>query len=152
MKTNAMRLLDQKKIEYSYIEYKWDEEHFDATNIARTLKIDESIFYKTIVMRNEKNNLFVFVLPSNKSINKKKAKEETISKELELIKVNELLTLTGYIRGGCSPLAMVKKYPTLIEKSEDKYIYVSGGKRGLAIYLKKEDLAKASDASFASFT
>lgn len=152
MKTNAMRLLDQKKIEYSYIEYKWDEKHFNATSIAQTLNVDENIFYKTIVMRDEKNNLFVFVLPSNKNINKKKAKEETMSKELELIKINELLALTGYIRGGCSPLAMIKKYPTLIEKSEDEYIYVSGGKRGLALYLKKEDLAKATEARFTSFT
>ncbi len=154
MKTNAMRILDALKIEYSTIEYKWDEEHLDAVHIASEASIDPEKVFKTIVMEASDKSLFVFCLPAEFSISLKKARALTGKKEIDLLPMNQLQKHTGYIRGGCSPLGMIHKYPTFIEETAllEDYIYVSAGQRGCCLKLKPEDLRIASEAVFADFT
>lgn len=154
MKTNAMRILEEKGIEYSVLSYSWDEEHLDAVHASESLGLDTEVVFKTIVMKNNENKLFVFCLPADFSISLKKARSLTNSKELDLLPLNDLRKYTGYIRGGCSPLGMIKKYPTFIEETallEDK-IYVSAGERGYQLCLSPEDLKVACNGEFADFT
>lgn len=154
MKTNAMRILESLGISYSVHEYEWDEEHLDAVHASQKAGLDPERVYKTIVMRNSSKQLFVFCLPAAGEISLKKARALTGSKEIDLIKATELLGLTGYIRGGCSPLGMRRKYPTFIEEMAqlEDTIYVSAGQRGLQLEVAPEDLRRAADAVFADFT
>ncbi len=153
-KTNAMRLLDQKHIEYSTAEYEVDENHLDAMSASAKAGLDPEKVYKTIVMISSSNQIYVFVTPALFTISLKKAKDLTGEKSLELLKLDQLRKHTGYIRGGCSPLGMIRKYPTYIEELAqlEDYIYVSAGVRGLQLRLKPEDLAAACEGKFASFT
>lgn len=153
IKTNAMRILDSLSIEYEVHKYQWDEEHLDAVHAADSIGLDTERVFKTIVMKNSDNKLFVFCLPADFSISLKKARALTGSKEIDLLKTDELRKYTGYIRGGCSPLGMIKKYPTFIEETAllEDTIYVSAGERGYQLELKPEDLRRASDAVFADF-
>ena len=152
-KTNAMRILESLGIEYEIHRYEVDEDHLDAIHAAESAGLEKEKVFKTIVVRNQEKQLFVFCLPAEFEISMKRARELTGSKDLELVKQDELLSLTGYIRGGCSPLGMKRKYPTFIEETallEDS-IYVSAGVRGMQIELKPEDLAISADAQFADF-
>ena len=153
MKTNAMRILDSLNIEYSVFEYEWDEEHLDAVHLAKVAGLEPEHVFKTIVLRNSDKKLFVFCLPADFSISLKKARALTESKEIDLLPLNELQKNTGYIRGGCSPLGMIKKYPTFIEETAllEDYICVSAGQRGYFLKLNPEDLASALDAPFVDF-
>ena len=105
-------------------------------------------------MRSSDNRIFVFCLPALFEISMKKARALTESHDIALIKQTELLPLTGYIRGGCSPLGMKKRYPTFIEETAqlEETIFVSGGQRGIQLEVSPEDLRRAADASFADFT
>ena len=152
-KTNAMRILDQKGIEYSVVEYDVDLEHLDAITASREAGIDPEYVYKTIVMTSSSGQLYVFVTPALFSISLKKAKELTKEKNLELLRQDLLLKHTGYIRGGCSPLGMIRKYPVYIEELAqlEDYIYVSAGQRGLQLRLRPDDLVAACEGSYASF-
>lgn len=152
-KTNAMRILESLSIPYSIHTYEWDEEHLDAVHAAASADLDLEKVYKTIVMRNSANEIFVFCLPSEFEISLKKARAVTGSKDIDLIKTTELLPLTGYIRGGCSPLGMRKHYKTFLSElaALEDTIYVSGGQRGIQIELKPDDLLKAADATYADF-
>ncbi len=153
MKTNAMRILESLSIPYTVHTYQWDEEHLDAVHAAESAGLDIERVYKTIVMRNSNKELFVFCLPAEFEISLKKARTVTGSKEIDLIKTSEMLPLTGYIRGGCSPLGMRKHYPTFISElaALEDTIYVSGGQRGIQIELRPDDLIKAARASYADF-
>ena len=153
-KTNAMRLLEQKGIAYETVEYEVDEDHLDAVHASQSAGLDPETVYKTIVMKGASNQLYVFVTPAEFTISLKKARALTGEKELELMKTDLLLKYTGYIRGGCSPLGMIRQYPTFIEalaELED-YIHVSAGKRGLQLKLTPADLQRATGAVFADFT
>ena len=153
-KTNAMRLLEQKGIAYETVEYEVDEDHLDAVHASQSAGLDPETVYKTIVMKGASNQLYVFVTPAEFTISLKKARALTGEKELELLKPDLLLKYTGYIRGGCSPLGMIRQYPTFIEalaELED-YIHVSAGKRGLQLKLTPADLQRATGAVFADFT
>ena len=153
-KTNAMRLLEQKGIAYETVEYEVDEDHLDAVHASQSAGLDPETVYKTIVMKGASNQLYVFVTPGELTISLKKARALTGEKELELLKTDLLLKYTGYIRGGCSPLGMIRQYPTFIEalaELED-YIHVSAGKRGLQLKLTPADLQRATGAVFADFT
>ena len=154
MKTNAMRILESLGISYTVHEYEWDEEHLDAVYASQKAGLDPERVYKTIVMRNSDRELFVFCLPAKEEISLKKARSLTGSKEIDLVKATELLGLTGYIRGGCSPLGMRRKYPTFIEEMAqlEDTVYVSAGQRGFQLELAPEDLRRAADAVFADFT
>lgn len=154
IKTNAMRILDAKGIEYSVHSYEYDEEHLDAIHAANSAGLELEKVFKTIVMKNSDNMLFVFCLPAEFEISIKKARALTGSKDIELLKMSELQKYTGYIRGGCSPLGMIRKYPTFIEETallEDR-IYVSAGQRGLQLEVDPNDLARAVDGTFTDFS
>ncbi|MGN0717084.1 Cys-tRNA(Pro) deacylase [Treponema berlinense] len=151
-KTNAMRILDGLKIKYETLSYEDDGEHElsrgAAENIATKLGINPAACFKTIVMRNESKQIFVFCQSALHEINLKKARNASASKEINPVKPDELLALTGYIRGGCSPLGMKKKFPTFIDQTALNFekIYISAGVRGQQIVISPADLVKATDA------
>lgn len=150
-KTNAMRILDKDGIAYEVITYPWDEEHIDAMHAAQSIGMEPEEVLKTIVLRNQDKEVFVFCLPAPYEISLKKARVVTGSKEIDLIKTEELRTLTGYIRGGCSPLGMIHTFPTFIEETVQMYdrICVSGGLRGIQLRLSPTGLAQACQGRFA---
>lgn len=151
-KTNAMRILDGLKIKYETLSYDDDGEHElsrgAASQTAEKLGINPAACFKTIVMRSESKQVFVFCQSALHEINLKKARNACGAKEINPVKPDELLALTGYIRGGCSPLGMKKKFPTFIDESalSHEKIYVSAGMRGEQIALAPADLIKACEA------
>ncbi|HAP57446.1 MAG: Cys-tRNA(Pro) deacylase [Sphaerochaeta sp.] len=153
-KTNAMRILESMGIEYEVLSYDWDEEHLDAVHASQTAGLLPQQVFKTIVMQDDSKNVYVFCLPADFSVSLKKARTLTGSKDIDLIKLTQLQDLTGYVRGGCSPLGMKKHYPTFVEELAqlEEYIFVSAGQRGLQLKLRPEDLVRAANATFADFT
>ncbi len=151
-KTNAMRILDSARIPYETLSYDDDGEHElsrgAASGIAEKLGIDPAACFKTIVMRSESKQIFVFCQSALHEINLKKARNVCGAKEINPVKPEELLTLTGYIRGGCSPLGMKKKFPTFIDETALNFekIYISAGVRGQQIVIAPADLIKAAAA------
>ena len=147
-----MRILDGLKIKYETLSYEDDGEHElsrgAAENIATKLGINPAACFKTIVMRNESKQIFVFCQSAIHEINLKKARNASASKEINPVKPDELLALTGYIRGGCSPLGMKKKFPTFNDQTalDFEKIYISAGVRGQQIVISPADLLKATDA------
>lgn len=151
MKTNAIRILESKNIPHSTIEYSSSEEELDAVSVANKIGIEPEKVFKTLVARNESNEILVFVIPGNFELNLKKAAKASDSKNIELIKVKELLPLTGYIRGGCSPIGMKKQYPTFVDETALLHdeIYFSAGIKGMQIKTSPKDLAFVVNALFA---
>lgn len=141
-KTNAARLLDQHKIPYELIPYQVDENNLAATHVAEQLGEDIARVFKTLVLRGDKNGIFVCVIPGDKEVNLKRAAKISGNKSAEMIAVKELLPLTGYIRGGCSPIGMKKHYPTFFHTTALTYdcIYVSAGIRGMQIKINPRQL------------
>lgn len=151
MKTNAIRILESRNILHSTIEYESNEEEIDAISVAHKINVEPEMVFKTLVARNEKNELLVFVIPGNFELNLKKAASASGSKKIEMIKVKELQPLTGYIRGGCSPIGMKKQFPTFIDETAQLYdkIYCSAGVRGMQINLSPIDLSVVTQSAFA---
>ncbi|MBQ7752622.1 MAG: Cys-tRNA(Pro) deacylase [Treponema sp.] len=151
-KTNAMRILEGLKIPYEAKEYDDDGEHVlekgAAGRMAEKLGVDPAMVFKTIVMRTESREICVFCQSALHEINLKKARQAAGCKEINPVKPEELLGLTGYIRGGCTPVGMKKLFRTFIDESilGLEKVCVSGGQRGLQIILKPEDLIKACKA------
>ena len=151
-KTNAMRILDSNKIKYETLSYDDDGEHElsrgAAGNIAEKLGITPGACFKTIVMRTEAKQLVVFCQSALHEINLKKARQACGAKEVTPVKPDELLSLTGYIRGGCSPIGMKKLFPTYIDQSALSFekIYISAGVRGEQIVIAPNDLVKVTKA------
>jgi Cys-tRNA(Pro)/Cys-tRNA(Cys) deacylase len=147
-KTNAARLLDAAGIEYSLVEYAVDEDHLEASHVAEELGEDIDRVFKTLVLRGDKSGPFVCVIPGSLEVDLKVAAKISGNKNCEMLHVKELLPLTGYIRGGCSPIGMKKQFPTFIHESALLYdtIYVSAGVRGLQLCLSPEDLIQFIDA------
>ena len=141
-KTNAARLLDAAGIKYDLIPYEVDENNLDAGHVAAQLGEDLDRVFKTLVLRGDKSGLFVCVVPGSTEVDLKAAAKISGNKNCEMIHVKELLPLTGYIRGGCSPIGMKKPYPTFIHESAElyDYIYISAGVRGLQIRISPADL------------
>ena len=150
MKTNAVRILESKNISHSTIEYEFNEDEIDAVSVANKITAEPETVFKTLVAHNEKNELLVFIIPGNFELNLKKAASASGSKKIEMIKVKELLPLTGYIRGGCSPIGMKKLYPTFIDETAQLHekIFVSAGMRGMQVQLSPNDLATLVNAVF----
>ena len=152
-KTNAMRILDGLKIKYEVGEYEADTDHVlengAALRMAEKLGVKPETVFKTIVMRTETKEICVFCQSAVSEINLKKARQAVGCKEIGPVKPEELLALTGYIRGGCTPIGMKRKYRTFIDKSvmDQEVVCVSGGVRGLQIKIAPSDLVKASDAT-----
>ena len=149
-KTNAARLLDKHAVSYELVSYQVDEQHLEASHVAQSLGEDIRQVFKTIVMQGDKERYFVCVVPGDKEINLKLAAKESGNKKCDTLPLKELLPLTGYIRGGCSPLGMKKQYPTYIDESALNWdtIYVSAGVRGLQLKLSPKDLSNECQASF----
>lgn len=141
-KTNAARLLDKAKIEYELVPYVVDEEDLSATHIADQLSEPIEQVFKTLVLKGDKSGHFVCVVPGDKEVDLKKAAKVSGNKSCDLIPMKELLPLTGYIRGGCSPVGMKKLFPTYfhITCQEFDYIYVSAGVRGLQLKVNPMEL------------
>jgi Cys-tRNA(Pro)/Cys-tRNA(Cys) deacylase len=131
-KTNAMRLLDAAGISYRAMDYEYDEKDLSGSSAAKALGVPEDRVFKTLVVRGEKKGLSVFCIPVQWELDLKKAAAVSGNKRVELIPVRELLGLTGYIRGGCSPVGMKKSYPTYIDESAVLFdeIAVSAGRAG----------------------
>lgn len=141
-KTNAARLLDKAAIEYELIPYEVDEEDLSAVHVAEQLGEPVEKVFKTLVLKGDKSGYFVCVIPGADELDLKIAAKVSGNKKCDLIPMKDLLSVTGYIRGACSPIGMKKHFPTYIHhscKTFDK-IYVSAGKRGLQLYLAPEDL------------
>jgi Cys-tRNA(Pro)/Cys-tRNA(Cys) deacylase len=154
MKTNAIRILESKKIAHTTAAYDYDEEDLNAVSVANSIGAAPETVFKTLVARNDRNEFLVFVIPGNFELNLKKAARASHSKSVEMIKVKELLPVTGYIRGGCSPIGMKKLFPTYIDETAQLHerIYVSAGVRGMQVCLSPMDLADAIEAAFADLT
>ena len=141
-KTNAARLLDKAKIKYELIPYIVDEKHLAATHVAEQLNEPIESVFKTLVLKGDKSGYFVCVVPGNHEVDLKAAAKASGNKKVALIPMKELLPTTGYIRGGCSPIGMKKRFPTLIHSSimEHETIYISAGVRGIQIQIAPQDL------------
>lgn len=142
-KTNAMRQLDSVGIEHAIGEYEYDETELSGEHVAEALGISKDEIFKTLVTRSNTGDYFVFVVPVASELNLKKAASAAGVKKIEMIHVKELLPLTGYVRGGCSPIGMKKPFPTFIDETAILYdrIYISAGKRGAQIIINGEVLA-----------
>ena len=145
-KTNAARQLDQLKINYELITYQVDENDLGAAHIAEQLGQPIERLFKTLVLRGDRTGLFVCVIPGAEEVDLKKAAKVTGNKKVEMIHVKELLPLTGYIRGGCSPIGMKKALPTYFHQSVMNYdtVYCSAGLRGLQFRIAPADLLRAA--------
>ena len=143
-KTNAARLLDAAGVSYTLVPYQVDEEHLEASHVAEQLGEDLDQVFKTLVLRGDRNGLFVCVMPGSLEVDLKVAARISGNKSCEMIHVKELLPNTGYIRGGCSPIGMKKPLPTFIHESAllYDYIYISAGVRGLQLRIAPEDLIR----------
>ncbi len=149
-KTNAMRLLDTSNI--SYIEHEYDpEKALSAKEVANIMNQDVEQVFKTLVTIGKSKEHYVFVVPGEGELDLKKAAKVSGEKFIEMIPQKDLLPLTGYIHGGCSPLGMKKKFKTFIDETAQLFdtIFVSGGKRGLQIEVNPLKLAEVVEATFA---
>lgn len=153
-KTNACRILDQKQIQYELVPYEVDENDLGAEHIANQLGEDINQVFKTLVLKGDKIGYFVCVVPGNDELDLKKTAKATGNKSCDLIPMKELLPLTGYIRGGCSPVGMKKQFPTFIHETciLFDYIYVSAGVRGLQFKLNPQELINAVGMTEADLT
>ena len=153
VKTNAMRILDKNKIPYETITYVCDA-FIDGLHTAEKTGAPVEQSFKTLVARGKSKEYYVLVLPIAEEVDLKAAAKVLGEKSIEMIHVKDITAVTGYVRGGCSPLGMKKQYKTIIQENAEKYseIYVSGGRIGSTIKVNPVDLARAADAAFADFT
>ncbi len=147
-KTNVMRLLEQAGIPYETITYEYDEDNLSGLLAAQECGIDPDTMFKTLVTRGEKCGIIVFCIPVSEELDLKKCAAAAGDKRIEMTHVKELQGLTGYIRGGCSPIGMKKNYPVYLEESAVLFdrISVSGGARGIQVRLSPDDLVRYTGA------
>lgn len=150
-KTNAARLLDRAKIAYDLVPYTVDEDNLAATHVAEELGEDIATVFKTLVLRGDRAGYFVCVIPGDKEVDLKAAARVSGNKKADLIPMKELLSTTGYIRGGCTPIGMKKPFPTFIHSTclDHERIYISAGVRGLQIAIAPADLISYVGATVA---
>ncbi len=153
-KTNAVRLLDQLKVSYDLHEYEVSDGQIDGISVANKIQQPVEIVFKTLVATAGPGKVFVFLVPVAKELNLKSAAKAAGEKKIEMIAVKDILGLTGYIRGGCSPLGMKKLFPTFIDDSakELNTMIVSAGKIGMQIHLKPSDLVSCTNGVFDALT
>ncbi len=155
-KTNAARLLDKAKIMYDLIPYEFDENDLAAQHVAESLGQDIAKVFKTLVLHGDKTGYIVCVIPGDKEVDLKALAKVSGNKKVEMIPMKDLLQVTGYIRGGCSPIGMKKRFPTYFHSTavEHDVIYVSAGVRGLQIEIDPQALiafVQATVSDVASF-
>lgn len=149
-KTNAVRILDSNNISYTLHTYDVDENDLSGITVAAKIGADTDSVFKTLVASGDKNSISVFCIPVSEELNLKKAAMVSGNKKIELVKVKDLLNLTGYIRGGCSPIGMKKRFPIFIDETAQLFdeIYISAGVRGMQIKLSPLLLAGIIYARF----
>lgn len=150
-KTNAMRLMDAAKIPYRAVEYEYDESDLGGEHVAAVTGMNPDQVFKTLVARGDKKGILVFCIPVSCTLDLKKAAHAAGDKKVEMIHMKELLGLTGYIRGGCSPVGMKKKYPTFMDETAALYdeIAISCGARGLQMVLDPQQLMEYAEITAA---
>ncbi|SHI46267.1 Cys-tRNA(Pro)/Cys-tRNA(Cys) deacylase [Clostridium cavendishii DSM 21758] len=150
IKTNAMRILDSNRIEYEIITYENKDGKIDGVSVANKIGRDINMVYKTLVTQGLSKEYYVFVIPVNEELDFKKAAKVASEKSIELINVKDLTKITGYIRGGCSPIGMKKLYKTFINitASEKDKIVVSGGKIGVQLEINPQELVNLLNARY----
>lgn len=154
IKTNAMRLLDQAGIRYTAIEYEVDEDNLAGVHVAQQIGVPFEQVFKTLVAKGEKKGYLVFCIPVAEELNLKKAASIVGDKKIELVHVKELLGLTGYIRGGCSPIGMKKKFPTFVDETAVLFdeITVSAGVKGCQLLVEQIKLMDYLQATLCDLT
>lgn len=150
VKTNAMRILDSKKISYEIITYENNDGKVDGISVAHKIGIDEANVFKTLVAQGTSKELYVFVIPVAEELNLKEAAIISGEKKVEMIHVNDIIKYTGYIRGGCSPIGQKREYKTFIHESAKdlEFMVVSGGKIGCQIKINPNDLLNIVSGKF----
>lgn len=151
-KTNAMRILDKEKIDYEMYTYESEDGKIDGVSVANKIAKDVNTVYKTLVAQGTSKQYFVFIIPVEQELDLKKAAKAVGEKKVELIPVKEITILTGYVRGGCSPIGMKKHFRTIIDSSSETLptIIVSGGKIGMQMELAVADLLKVTKGELAN--
>ncbi|MDF2907827.1 MAG: ybaK/ebsC protein [Herbinix sp.] len=149
IKTNVMRLLDQARIKYKAMEYEVDENNLGGEHVAQLIDMPPEQVFKTLVAKGEKKGIVVFCIPVNLELNLKKAASVIGDKKIEMLPVKDLLVTTGYIRGGCSPIGMKKRFPTYMDETAVLYdeITVSAGVRGCQLCISRDALIEYIGAS-----
>lgn len=153
-KTNAMRLLDQSGIIYRAVEYMYDEKDLGGGHVAQIIGMPEDQVFKTLITRGDKTNINVFCIPVNAELDLKKAAMVSCNKKIEMLHMNELLSTTGYIRGGCSPVGMKKNFPIYIDETALLFdeISISAGIRGCQMILNPGQLVTYLKAAICDVT
>ena len=153
VKTNVMRLLDKAKIQYEAKEYPVDEDDLSGSHAADLMGVDHGSMFKTLVLKGEKTGFLVCCIPVDDEVDLKKAAKAVGEKSIEMIHVKDITAVSGYVRGGCSPIGMKKQYPTVIQECAANFdkVYVSGGRIGTTLCMAPEDLKKVSRAEYADF-
>lgn len=148
-KTNAARLLDKAKINYELISYEVDESDLSAIHVAKQLNEPIEQLFKTLILKGDKSGHFVCIIPGAEELDLKLAAKVSGNKSCQMILMKDLLSVTGYIRGACSPIGMKKKYPTYIHSTCEnfEFIYISAGQRGLQIKIAPSDLIKVIETT-----
>ena len=152
IKTNAMRILDRQKIKYEVLQYECDE-FIDGLHTAEKTGAPVEQSFKTLVAQGKSKQYYVLVLPIAEEVDLKKAAKAVGEKSIEMIHVKDITAVSGYVRGGCSPIGMKKQYPTVIQECAAQFdkVYVSGGRIGTTLCMAPEDLKKVSRAEYADF-
>ncbi|HAQ6077587.1 TPA: Cys-tRNA(Pro) deacylase [Enterococcus faecium] len=151
VKTNAIRMVEQKKIPYTEHEYEWDESHLSASSVAEQLPESQSRIFKTLVAVGNVTGPLIAVIPGEAELNLKKLAKVSGNKKVEMLHLKDLEATTGYIRGGCSPIGMKKLFPTYLDQIAESYeqIIVSAGRRGLQMELAPQDICALTSGQFA---
>ena len=150
LKTNAMRILDSKKISYEMLSYESEDGKIDGISVAHKIGVDEKNVFKTLVVQGTSKELYVFVIPVAEELDLKNAAKIAGEKKVEMIPVKDILKHTGYIRGGCSPIGLRRSYKTFIHESAKDldFMIVSAGKIGHQIKLNPNDLVNVVEGEF----
>lgn len=154
IKTNAMRILDDKNIKYNVLTYNTNDGKVDGISVSKKINKNPKFVYKTLVTQGNSKEIYVFVVPVEKELNLKKSAKVVKEKNISMIAVKDIKKITGYIRGGCSPIGMKKDYKTFIDKSASKIekIIISAGKIGVQIEIEPKELESLINARFADIT
>jgi len=150
-KTNAIRILEANNIKFELVEYEFSIDEIDAISVAHKIDAEPESVFKTLVTRANNKEIFVFVIPGNETLNLKKAALASETKSIEMIKEKELLPLTGYIKGGCSPIGLKRQFPIFIDETAQLFdeIYMSAGVRGAQVKLNANELKELVSIKFA---
>ncbi|HAT4339003.1 TPA: Cys-tRNA(Pro) deacylase [Clostridium perfringens] len=154
LKTNAMRILDSKKVSYEMLSYESEDGKIDGISVAHKIGVDEKNVFKTLVAQGTSKELYVFVIPVAEELDLKSAAKIAEEKKVEMIPVKDILKHTGYIRGGCSPIGLKRDYRTFIHESAKNldFMIVSAGKIGHQIKLNPNDLVEVVSGKFENLT